>query len=55
MLILGVILVIAAIILIVLGVTNAAVSALLWIGVAAAVVALVLVVLNYTRGRSSRL
>lgn len=55
MLLLGVLLIVAAIVLIVFGIANAAVSALLWVGVAVAVVAIVLIILNYSRGRSTRL
>lgn len=46
MIMLGIICVVAAIVLIVLGVVNAAVSALLWVGVGLAVVGAVLVVLS---------
>lgn len=51
MLTLGVLLVVVAAILIVFGVVNAAVSALLWIGIAIAVVALVLIVLDRRKVR----
>jgi hypothetical protein len=51
MLILGVLLVVVAAFLIVFGVVNAAVSALLWIGIAIAVVAIVLIVLDRHRTR----
>lgn len=51
MLMLGIICIVAAIVLIVFGVVNAAVSALLWVGIAVAVVALVLIVLS-RRGSS---
>jgi len=46
MLMLGILALVVAAILIVFGITNAAVSALLWVGVALVVVALVLVVLS---------
>lgn len=51
MLMLGILLVVVAAILIVFGVVNAAVSALLWIGIAVAVVALVLIVLDRRKVR----
>lgn len=51
MLMLGLFCIVAAIVLIVFGIANAAVSALLWVGIAVAVVALVLIVLS-RRGSS---
>lgn len=55
MLMLGIGLIVVAAILIIFGITNAAVSALLWIGIVLAVIAVVLIVVNSVRGRSSRL
>lgn len=51
---LGILCVVVAAVLIIFGVVNAAVSALLWIGIAVAVVAVVLIVLD-RRGKTTRL
>ena len=50
MLMLGIGVLIVAAILIVFGIANAAVHALLWVGIALVVVALVLIVVTRTRG-----
>lgn len=50
MLMLGIVALVIAAILIVFGIANAAVHALIWVGVALVVVAVVLIVLTRTRG-----
>lgn len=55
MLRLGIVCIVAAIALIVFGVVNAAVHALLWVGVVVAIIALVLIVTSRSRGRADRL